>query len=533
MTEKSFVKGAFVLAIAGVLSKILGAFYRIPFARIVGDEGVGIYNLAYPLYTLLLALSTAGIPLAVSKLIAECEEREEYATSRRIFRLALMVLTIIGISAAMALFVNADFVAENILKDKRASLCLKAIAPAMIFTCLMAVFRGYFQGLQQMVPTAVSQVIEQFVRVGTIFAALYILTPYGIEVVVGGASLGAAVGGCAAFIFLFGTMFWYRKKFPSSEGKTPAKIEKNSAIIHKVLYLAIPISIGALVLPVMQAIDAVMVLRRLEAAGFGHKEAVSLYGHLSGYAGPIINLPFIITTALSASLVPAIAEAMAAGRREEVSNNYRSAMLIAIIIVLPATVGLMTLATPICQLLYAQSAAGVALFWAAPTVLVVGLYQTSAGTLQGLGKVMIPMQALIIGAIVKIILTYYLTAMPILNIRGAALGTVIGFAVAAIYNVYHVSQNIGKEWFHFNDHLFKPLASVCSMGIIVVIGYKLMFTLSKSNGVATLLAIALGGGVYFIVLLAIGGIHTEEIRKLPKIGNALANLLIKLKLTRD
>lgn len=528
MAEKSFVKGALILSIAGILGKILGAVYRIPFARIVGEEGVAIYNLAYPLYTLLLALSTAGIPLAVSKLIAECEERQEYATSSRIFKLALVTLTVIGFGAAIALFLNADFIAQNILLDERAGICLKAIAPAMIFTCLMAVFRGYFQGLQQMIPTAVSQVIEQFVRVGTIFVALFLLMPKGIEAVVGGASLGAATGGCAAFIFLLLTMIIYRRKYPKSQGKPPLKAESNGKIITKVLYLAIPISIGALVLPVMQSIDAMMVLGRLEAGGFAHREALALYGYLSGYAGPIINLPFIITTALSASLVPAIAEAMSANRREEVSKNYHSAMLIAIIIVLPAAAGLMTLASPICELLYAKAEAGVALFWAAPIVLVVGLYQTSAGTLQGLGKVMVPMQALMIGAAVKIFLTYTLTAIPLLNIRGAALATVIGFLIAALYNIYHVSKNIGWQWFEATYHLVKPLVSVIAMGLIVTLSYKLCYSITDSNSIATLVSILLGGLVYFVVLLAIGGIRIEEIRKIPKVGNRLANLLLKL-----
>lgn len=533
MSGKSFVKGAVILSIAGIISKMLGALYRIPFARIVGSEGVAIYNLGYPLYSLLLALSTAGIPLAVSKLIAECEERQEYTTSKRILRLALVVLSIIGLCVGIALFVGADYVAEHFLHETRAAICLRAIAPAMMFTCLMAVFRGYFQGLQQMVPTAVSQVIEQFVRVGTIFVALFALMPFGIELVVGGASLGAATGGCAAFIFLLCTFFWYRKKHPQETGKPALEVKSNRQIIQQVLFLAIPISIGALVLPLMQSIDSLMVLPRLETAGFDHETALRFYGYLSGYAGPIINLPFIITTALSASLVPAIAEAITAGRREDVLVNYRSAMLLAIIIVLPATVGLMTLATPICELLYAEAPAGLALFWMAPTVLVVGLYQTSAGTLQGMGRVMIPMQALVIGASIKIALTYALTAIPAIGVRGAAIGTVIGFMVAALYNICHVAKNIGWKWFDLSYHLLKPLISVAAMGIVVKAVYYGCVLLTHSNGVSTLIAIAAGGLSYFMVLLAIGGIRTEDIRKMPKIGNRLADLVIKLKLARD
>lgn len=533
MSGKSFVKGALILSLAGVIGKLLGALYRIPFARIVGEEGVGIYNLAYPLYTLLLALSTAGIPLAVSKLIAEHEERGDRRGSSQIFKLSLAVLSFIGICAAVALFFSADWIALHVLLEPRAALCLKAIAPAMVFTCLMAVFRGYFQGLQQMIPTAVSQIVEQFVRVGTIFLAVFLLLPYGLEIVTAGASFGAATGGCAAFIFLIGAFIWYQKAHPRPAETTVMAQEKNSVIIKQVLYLAIPISIGSLVLPLMQTIDSVMVSGRLQAGGYSASEALISFGHLSGMAGPIINLPFIITTALAASLVPAIAEAMAANRREDVSRNVHSAMLLAIVVVLPAAVGLMALATPICQLLYDVPAAGVALFWAAPTVLVVGIYQTSAGTLQGMGKVMIPMISLLIGASCKAVLTYGLTAIPALGIRGAALGTVLGFMVAAGFNIYHMSKTIGWGWFDLRYHLLKPLTSVVAMGLVVKMGYELLFLALKSSGLATLLSIALGGCVYFIVLLAIGGVKTEDIRKFPKIGHRLAGLLIKLKLARD
>ena len=403
----------------------------------------------------------------------------------------------------------------------------------MIFTCLMAVFRGYFQGLQQMVPTAVSQIIEQFVRVGTIFVALFALMPYGLEIVVGGASLGAATGGMAAFAFLVCAMLYYRRRHPQKQGRPEASARSNGQIIRQVLYLAIPISIGALVLPLMQSIDAVMVVGRLEAGGFSHQLALVNYGYLSAYAGTVINLPFLVTTALSASLVPNIAEALAAGRRDDVRITYRSAMLLAIIVVLPAAVGLMTLASPICQLLYDEWNAGVALLWAAPTVLVVGLYQTSSGTLQGMGRIMVPMQALLIGAGIKIVLAYALTPIPALGIRGAALSTVVGFAVAAFYNIYHVSKEISWQWFDLPQHLLRPLVSVAAMGIVVTLVYRALAALSGSNGLATLAAIAIGGLSYFVVLLAIGGIRVEDIRKVPRIGERAANLLIKLHLARD
>lgn len=150
-----------------------------------------------------------------------------------------------------------------------------------------------------------------------------------------------------------------------------------------------------------------------------------------------------------------------------------------------------------------------------------------------MGKVMVPMQALMIGAAIKVVLTYVLTAIPAIGIRGAALGTVIGFAVAALYNICNVAKNIGWKWFDPSYHLIKPVLSVAAMGIVVKVIYALCLLVTKSNGVSTLAAIAVGGCSYFIVLLAIGGIRTEDIRKMPKVGNRLADLLVKMKLARD
>lgn len=532
MSGKSFVKGAVVLSIAGILAKCLGALYRIPFARIASDECIAIYGLVYPVYNLLLALSTAGIPLAISKLVAEYEEQGKSGMSMRILKLSLLVLSAVGVLVAGFIFINAQWLAENLLHEPKAAWSLRAIAPAMIFTCMQAVFRGYFQGLQEMVPTALSQITEQFVRVGVIIAALFVLMPFGDEITAAGASAGASVGGCVAFLVILTIFLLYCRKHAVKQ-TAPAEPVSNGQVIAKVLALAIPISIGSLVLPIMQSIDSVMVLPRLEAGGLSHSAAMSEYGYLSMCVLPIINLPFILTTAISASLVPNISEALAMGQKEKLNQNFASAMQLAILIVLPATVGLMTLATPIMDLLYAKPGAGVAMLWSAAIVLAVGLYQISAGTLQGMGRAMVPMYSLLLGAAIKIVLTYSLTAMPGMGIRGAALASVVGFAVAAGNNIWQVSRKIGWSWLSVPYHVVKPLCSVVAMAVLVLLSYKGLFALLHSNGLATLVSIAVGGCTYFVVLLAIGGVSLEIIRKVPKIGNKLAAVLLKLNLVRE
>lgn len=190
MKNKSFIIGAVILSAAGIFSKILGAIYRIPFARIVGDEGLGIYQMAYPFYTLILAVSTAGVPLAVSKLISERQCQNDYQGINKILRISLILLSSFGVVMSVMTFISADYIATNILKDPRAALSLKAIAPAILFTLIMANFRGYFQGFLNMGPTAISQILEQLFRVITVFVATYLLLDVGLKEVAAGASFG-------------------------------------------------------------------------------------------------------------------------------------------------------------------------------------------------------------------------------------------------------------------------------------------------------------------------------------------------------
>lgn len=538
MSGKSFVKGAVVLSVAGILAKCLGALYRIPFARIASDECGAIYALVYPIYNLLLALSTAGIPLAISKLVAEYEEQGKSGMSLRILKLSLLLLASIGILVAVVLFISADWIAETVWEVPGAAMSIRVITPAMIFTCIQAVFRGYFQGMQQMVPTALSQITEQFVRVAVIFAALFLLMPYGDEITAAGATAGAAVGSGAALLLMLTIYFLYRKKQKSNPAMAGRMDDlrqsiSNSQVLQKVVTLAIPIAIGSLVLPVMQSIDSVLVLARLQAGGMALETALVEFNYLGNCVQPIINLPFMITTAVAASLVPNISEALAMGQNDKVRSTFASAMQLAILIVLPATVGLMTLAEPIMEMLYDKPGAGIPMFWSAAVVLVVGLYQISAGTLQGMGKAMIPMYSLLLGAAIKIVLTYTLTAIPLLGIRGAALGSVVGFAVAAGNNIYQVSRTIGWGWLSVKYHVVKPIISVTAMAVLVLAGYAGVYTLFSSNGLATLASIVIGGCAYFAVLLAIGGVSLDIIRKVPKLGNKLAALLLKLKLVRE
>lgn len=524
MQKKSFIKGAIILSAAGILSKILGAVYRIPFARIVEGEGLGIYQMAYPFYTLILAVSTAGIPLAVSKLISERECQGDYDGVRKVFRLSLFALTAFGILASGLLFFSADWISINILKEPRAALSLKAIAPAILFTSIISNFRGFFQGHQKMTPTAISQVLEQFVRVGTVFVATWFLLDKGLELTAAGASFGASTGSFVALVIII-IIYMFSK-----ERKEESKIvneEKSSDLLKQIVKLAVPITIGALVLPLMQIMDTFLVTGTLQKAGVEASRATDLFGQLSGMAGSIINLPFMVTTSLAAAIVPSISEKIKLGKEEEVQKLLSSGFKLAAVIVLPATAGLMVLSQPIMSMLFNEPEAGSALLWMAPTVLAIGAYQVASGTLQGYGRAMVPVISLVSGVTIKAILTYVLILNG-MGIEGAALATVVGYLIAAGINIQIMNKFTGKSWFSLQEHLTKPFAAVLMMSISAVFFHKIFMV--AGNSIATLLAISLAGVIYLLVLVKIKGIKEEEIRELPKYGEKLVKIGKKVKL---
>lgn len=517
--QKSFFKGALILTIAGVLGRMLGALYRIPFNRIVGEEGAALYGLSYSLYSLLFALSTAGIPLAVSKMVAVYEERGEHGESVRLLKAAFMMLAAIGIVVALFVFTQADWIARTVFNEPAAALSLRTLSPAMLFSCLMAVLRGYFQGHQQMVPTAISQILEQFFRVGVIFIALFLLAGQALPTIVAGASFGSAVGTIIGFTFLaIYFAHYYRSNHPANI-VTPEERESTAAMLKQLVIYAIPISIGALVLSITQFIDSTMDIGCLEASGMAHAEALVQYGYLASYAMPIINLLFIITSAISSSLVPTIANLYELKDGDGVQHNVRTSILLTVIIMLPAAAGLATLGTPICALLYNNAASGAALSYVAFAVVGIGVYQVSSGALQGLGHVYIPMASLIIGALLKIGLNYVLLTRAGADIRMAALATVIAFAVAALHNLYQVGRIVGWKWFSLKRLIIKPVVSTLAMAACVTL---VKLALGGSAFLATACGVVVGVIVYFAVLFVIGGIDRDTLEKFPKIGPKLA-----------
>ncbi|MFW5979973.1 MAG: putative polysaccharide biosynthesis protein [Halanaerobiales bacterium] len=528
--KSNFIKGAITLSAAGILSKIMGFAYRIVLPRMIGAEGVGIYQLAYPIYTILLVISTSGIPIALAKLISKEITNKDYRSAYNIFKTCKKLSIIVGLLLTFIMIVMASPIIKTFNWDPRSIYSILALAPAVFFVTIMSSFRGFFQGLQNMVPTAYSQIIEQFIRIITMLLLVQLLLPYGIEFAAAGATFGAVFGAIAGLILLI--YIYLRKKNTIWEPLKQKTIKINDfwANSKKIIYLAAPITFGALITPLMSFIDAAIVPARLQAAGFNNP--LALYGHLTGMAMVLVHFPTIITLSLATSLVPAISEAFTLSNQNLVQSRAASALRLTILIALPAAVGLYLLSNPLTTLIFGTPDAAIPLRFVAWGVIFISLKQTTAAMLQGMGKVIIPARNLFIGATFNAIINYTLTGLPYFGIRGAALGTVTGFGVAAILNMYYV-----RKWtnlnFNYNKLLYKPIISVFIMSVAVLLSFKtikLFLPTIIENYIliiSTFSAILLGITVYSLTLLLLKEINYNDINLIPKIGPKLAELLCK------
>lgn len=515
MKKKSFLQGAFILGMAGIISKLLGALYRIPLARLLGGEGMGLYQMAYPIYTTILAMATAGVPVAISILVARKESAGLSGDSRKIFRASLGLLLVVGIALSVAVFAGAEFLAREVLHQPKAFLPLAAIAPAIFFAGMMSVFRGYFQGFQLMMPTAVSQVIEQVFRVTFVLVLAFWLYPRGLEMAAAGATFGAVIGGAAGLLVLL--IFYLRfSRQPVPGGALKYSGETSLELGKELIRLAVPVSLGAMVVPLVQMLDAVIVPARLISAGFTVSRATELYGQLSGMASVLINLPTIFTIAIATSLVPAVAEAMATQDKpalfERINNGLRVAMLMA----LPSAVGLSVLAYPITDLLFASPEAGIPLAYLAFSVVVMAVFQITSASLQGLGHPEIPLRNLLVVGAIKVVLNFYLTGLVFLNIKGPAIGTTVAFFVGSALNMIQLSHRTGIKY-EWGRYLKLALVSV-AMGLAVKSGYQVMLSWGLISHLSTLASILLGVGIYGILLLVAGEFNMALIKRYITMG---------------
>lgn len=525
--KQSFVKGALILTISGIIAKVLGAIYRIPLGQIITSEGMAYYQTAYDLYILALNFSSYSIPIAISKLVSERIEMGRRLEAHKVFKTALYMLAVLGASLSVILFLNAEYFSE-LVKNPGSYFAILAVSPAIFTVSMSAAFRGYFQGMQNMNPSAISQVMEQITRVVVGFILAIFLLPLGYQKAASGAVFGTTIGGIFSFITLYFIYLKRRKNiYEDIRSDKGLVVDSTSRIIGKIIKFSIPITIGGSIMPIMGLLDTFIVMDRLQAAGFDQLTATMLFGQLKAIATSFINLPQVFTISLAVSLVPSISESMAKRDINAIKKKSELAIKISMLLGLPAAAGLFILASPIMQMFYPNEteSLGIALKYLAPAVIFLTLVQTMTGILQGMNKERIPVINLTIGALIKAIVSYFLTSIPSINIKGAALGTVIGYTVATLLNLRALIKYQGKS-LNLISITIKPIFATAIMTVVAHYAYKLSFIYTMKNSWSTLISIFIAVIIYGILIIIIGGLKAEELEMAPG-GQKLSRLLKK------
>lgn len=524
-----FIKGAAILGIAGVVIKLLGAVFRIPLTNWIGDDGMSYYGFAYSIYGALLVLSTAGIPVAISRMVSERIAVGEYKNAHKVFKVATALLFFIGIFSFAACYFGGEYITAK-LGNPDAALAVKAISPALLFVPLFSAYRGYFQGRQNMNPTAISEITEQLVRVIVGLYLAYTLLHNGLKEAAAGASFGASAGSIAGLGIIVVIYMLNRRTIHRKIDLNNQQVEQTSVILRKIISISVPIIIGCEIMPIMTLIDTGIIMTRLQATGWSYAEAKSLYGLLSGFCNSLIAFPQVFTQAVAVSLVPAIAAAFKLrdkkGVQENIKLGYRTTMIMAF----PCAFGIFALAEPILLLLYpAQKASAIAavptLMIMAISVIFLAITQTSVGVLQSIGKQMVPVGHLALGCVGKVIVTYILVGVHSVNIKGAAIGTMLAYFVALVLNNISVKKYTGTK-INYDLTYVRPCIAAVIMGVCAFAFHKLAMGILGSNSIATLLAIMVGGIVYVILIFALKAITLDEVETMPG-GTKLVKILRK------
>ena len=359
------MKGSAILLAATLLVKIIGAAFKIPLTNLIGNEGMGYFNSAYSIYSGLFVIATAGLPVAVSKMVSESIARNNLRETKRIFSIAYVIFLTIGIVGSAVLFWGADMLVSG-MKYAESGLCVKLIAPAILFVSLMSVYRGFFQGTTNMLPTAISEVTEALGKLVVGYMLAYILLDHGLMAAAGGAVFGVTSGTFIAVLILMIIYQCKKKSFYSGSGmeQQPRPV---GTLLWKLLKIAVPITISASVLTLTNLIDLALIGIRLDSIKeFLNATPRELYGMYSAKAVTLYNMPPTLVTSLSLPLVPAVSRAFVLKDYRKAQITISQSLKVAMLFELPCAVGMGVLAVPILELLYGTSDAALLLKLVSP-----------------------------------------------------------------------------------------------------------------------------------------------------------------------
>lgn len=533
--KSTFFGGAAILAASAILVKVIGAIYRIPLGNILSDEVMADYNSAYNIYNFFLTISTAGLPVALSKTISEANALGRHNQVQRTFRVAFITFLILGLISFFCMTVLAAPMAQIVISNPKAVYCVMALAPSVLCVCIMSAFRGYFQGHFNMMPTGISQVIEAFFKlvVGLALALFLVNVIQKPELGSVGAIIGVSCGSVVALLYILFLFFRDRKRRQRIHATD--RPDGSMRILSNLLKLAIPITLGSAATSLVTLIDTKLVMSQLQSVyqtvdGLDKEAALDaargLYGIYSKTMS-IYNLPFSMMVPLTACIIPAVSASLARRDHLGAQKVSESALRIGLLLALPMGMGLFALGGPIMGLLFPTidvEVAGPLLSVLGLASIFVALQLLCNSILQANGMVNLPILAVVIGGVVKVVVNFILVGNPNIRINGAPVGTLTCFIVISALEIFIIRRSIPAPP-SFLRAFLKPFVPSVIMAAAAWATYGLLTNfLHMGNSLATIGGIGVGVVVYLVLVLALRVLSREDLDLMPK-GDKIAKIL--------
>ncbi|WP_255361554.1 MULTISPECIES: stage V sporulation protein B [unclassified Candidatus Frackibacter] len=510
--KQTLLQGAFVLMLAGLINRILGFGLRLVLVRILGDQGIGLFQMVFPIFVTFAIVTTFGLPVALSKFVSERMAKDNFIESLRLLKISLGFTIFTGIFFSFLFYFSAPFLANNMLQNSQTELILQAIAPALFFVSVASVFRGFFQGLRMMTPTAISQIIEQITRIIVTLIVIKKLLDYSLQYQATGAAIGVSAGEAIGLITLV-TIFLKVKLDNQQNLNTNSRLKGKRELCKELIKFGFPITIGKIVASLMYSVEAILIPTRLQAAGYSVTEATSLYGQLSGMVQQIIYLPTIVTIAITSSLIPAVSESLSNANYHELRNRYQEALRLTFYTGLPAIIIFYLLPTKICDLLFGYPQAGNILKLISLGAIFLYLLQILSGVLQGLGKPNLVVINSIIGLVFEMIIIFNLVSRPNFGLKGAVIGIIVRFLIVTILNFLAIGREIGFR-LDFKQLILKPIIAAISLPIIIPTTYQYFWNLWQSDSASLILSILVGLLTYLLLLIITKAITAKDLNRI-------------------
>lgn len=531
-TGRNLVVQGSILALASIIVRLIGIVYRIPLTNIVGNEGMGYYGFAFEVYQILVILSTSAIPVAVSKLTAARVAKREYKNAQRIFRCSIIFAAVLSGTLALITFVGARQISSFMFGGiTEVAPALRVLAPTVFVCAVMGVFRGYTQGLGNMAPTGLSQVVEQIFNAIVSVAAAAILISRGAAYGAAGGTMGTFMGAVSSLVFLYFVYAANRKGLNRRMKKDPTKKLMEDKEIYRLIGLTvIPLILTSTIYQISSLLDSALFSNILKAIDYQSSFISSLYGIYSSKYQLLINLPLGITSALSVAMMPGIAGAIALNRKDQVREQMDMVIRMTMLIAIPCAVGVAVMGGPIMQMLFNDSTTlpGRMLIVGAVTIIFYALSTLTSTILQASNHMRVPVINAAISLGVHIVFTVVLLAFANLHIFALIYGNIVFSFCMCVLNLRSLAKLVDYRM-DIQKMCGSTLIASVIMGVVTFLVYKGCIYVIHSNILSTLIAIIIAVVVYALFMILTRGVTEEELYMFPK-GETLVRILYRMHL---